>query len=187
MPDQRSARTFRELHEITSKTDTRDVLAHATKQAEAYEDYFLVDIDAHVTETQFWPEIIERIDNDVIRHMGMVMSKRPGADGPLLPNSHNTALLNIAPGMLYQPLHGRIPHQAGLLEPVEAKGSGSPCDVAAEARISLRYLQKLFTMRNSTCGHFIHSLRLDHAARLLQRRCCAAHSRESHRQGASGP
>jgi AraC family transcriptional activator of tynA and feaB len=46
----------------------------------------------------------------------------------------------------------------------------SPCDVAGEAGISLRYLQKLFTMRNSTCGHFIHSLRLDHAARLLQRR-----------------
>ncbi len=156
MPDQRSARTFRELHEITSKTDTRDVLAHATKQAEAYEDYFLVDIDAHVTETQFWPEIIERIDNDVIRHMGMVMSKRPGADGPLLPNSHNTALLNIAPGMLYQPLHGRIPHQAGLLEPVEAKGSGfSPCDVAAEARISLRYLQ------NETLPAVISYIRFD--------------------------
>jgi AraC family transcriptional regulator, positive regulator of tynA and feaB len=45
-----------------------------------------------------------------------------------------------------------------------------PCDVAVEAGISLRYLQKLFTARNSTCSHFIHSVRLDHAARLLHRR-----------------
>jgi AraC family transcriptional regulator, positive regulator of tynA and feaB len=45
-----------------------------------------------------------------------------------------------------------------------------PCDVAVEAGISLRYLQKLFTTRNSTCSHFIHSVRLDHAARLLERR-----------------
>jgi AraC family transcriptional regulator, positive regulator of tynA and feaB len=46
----------------------------------------------------------------------------------------------------------------------------SPSAVAAEAGISLRYLQKLFTLRGSTCSHFIYSLRLDHAARLLQRR-----------------
>src|SRR3982074_2131400 len=45
-----------------------------------------------------------------------------------------------------------------------------PCDVAIEVGISLRYLQKLFTARNSTCSHFIHSVRLDHAARLLERR-----------------
>jgi AraC family transcriptional activator of tynA and feaB len=45
-----------------------------------------------------------------------------------------------------------------------------PGEVAAEVGISLRYLQKLFTERGSTCVHFIHSLRLDHAARLLHRR-----------------
>jgi AraC-like DNA-binding protein len=45
-----------------------------------------------------------------------------------------------------------------------------PCEVAVEAGISLRYLQKLFTARNSTCSHFIHSVRLDHAVRLLERR-----------------
>ena len=46
----------------------------------------------------------------------------------------------------------------------------SPDAVAAEAGISRRYLQKLFTMRNSTYTHFVNSLRLDHAAQLLQRR-----------------
>ncbi len=45
-----------------------------------------------------------------------------------------------------------------------------PCDVAVEAGISLRYLQKLFTARNSTCSDFINSVRLDHAAGLLKRR-----------------
>ena len=48
---QRTAGQVKELQEITIKTDTRDILAHATRQAESLEDYFLVDIDAHVTET----------------------------------------------------------------------------------------------------------------------------------------
>jgi AraC family transcriptional activator of tynA and feaB len=46
----------------------------------------------------------------------------------------------------------------------------SPDEVAAEAGISRRYLQKLFAMRNLTYTHFINSVRLDHAARLLERR-----------------
>jgi AraC family transcriptional regulator, positive regulator of tynA and feaB len=46
----------------------------------------------------------------------------------------------------------------------------TPDDVAAEAGISRRYLQKLFAMRNLTYTHFVNSVRLDHAARLLQRR-----------------
>ena len=44
-----------------------------------------------------------------------------------------------------------------------------PCEVAARAGISLRYLQKLFTQRGSTCSEFIYSFRLDYAAHLLQR------------------
>src|SRR5262245_63885629 len=112
---QRPERDIKELPEITIKTDTRDILAHATMQAEGFEDYFLVDIDAHVTETQFWPEIIERIDNDVIRQMGQAMMARPGAA--------TTALLNAQPGMLYQNVYGRIPHQMTLAEAVD----GSEC------------------------------------------------------------
>jgi AraC-like DNA-binding protein len=45
-----------------------------------------------------------------------------------------------------------------------------PGDVAAETGISMRYVQKLFTQRGSTCSEFIYALRLDHAARLLHRR-----------------
>jgi AraC-like DNA-binding protein len=46
----------------------------------------------------------------------------------------------------------------------------SSSSVAVDAGISVRYLQKLFTARGMTCGDFIHSLRLDHASRLLARR-----------------
>jgi uncharacterized protein len=107
---ERTAKTFRELDEITIQSDTRDILSHATIQAEGLEDYFLVDIDAHVTETQFWGEIIELIDNDVIRQMGHAMMSRPGT---------STALLNVQSGMLYQNVYGRIPHQIALAEAVD--------------------------------------------------------------------
>jgi AraC family transcriptional regulator, positive regulator of tynA and feaB len=42
-------------------------------------------------------------------------------------------------------------------------------EVASEAGISVRYLQKLFAMRGTTCSHYVRSLRLDHAAQLLNR------------------
>ena len=111
---ERTPPQFRELQEITMQTDTRDILAHATRQSESYEDYFLVDIDAHVTETSFWPEILASIDNEVIRQMGEAVAGRPG--------SGNVALLNNQPGILYQHVYGRIPHQQALLEKVEKKG-----------------------------------------------------------------
>ena len=72
---QRTIRQVRELQEITTKTDTRDILSHATIQAEGMEDYFLVDIDAHVTETQFWSEII-----DLIGHIKALEKKYPALD-----------------------------------------------------------------------------------------------------------
>jgi len=45
-----------------------------------------------------------------------------------------------------------------------------PHQIAAEVGISLRYLQKLFTNRGCTCRGFIQSLRLDQAARSIERR-----------------
>jgi len=44
-----------------------------------------------------------------------------------------------------------------------------PSEVATRAGISLRYLQKLFTERGSTCSELIYSFRLNYAAHLLQR------------------
>lgn len=45
-----------------------------------------------------------------------------------------------------------------------------PVEAAAEVGISLRYVQKLFTERGTTCSEFIYSLRLERAAHLLHRR-----------------
>jgi uncharacterized protein len=126
---ERVPQQFRELQEITMQTDTRDILAHATRQAESHEDYFLVDIDAHVTETSFWPEILALIDNDVIRQMGEANAARPG--------NANHSLLNHQPGILHQHLYGRIPHQQGLLEPIEKKGTHRFTELARRAMDAL--------------------------------------------------
>ena len=45
-----------------------------------------------------------------------------------------------------------------------------PAEVAAETGISLRYVQKLLTARGSSCRELVYSIRLDHAAHLLERR-----------------
>jgi AraC-like DNA-binding protein len=58
----------------------------------------------------------------------------------------------------------------GIVEDSFADPNFGPNEVAAETGISLRYLQKLFTERGSICSEFIYSLRLDHAARLVNRR-----------------
>lgn len=58
----------------------------------------------------------------------------------------------------------------GIIKAHFANPDLSPGDVATEAGISLRYLQKLFTVRGSSYSHLILSIRLEHAARLIQRR-----------------
>ena len=44
------------VKEITTYTDSRDILAKARKQAEErnFDDIFIADIDAHHTETESW-------------------------------------------------------------------------------------------------------------------------------------
>ena len=61
-------------------------------------------------------------------------------------------------------------HICGLIKDRFADPDFGPPQAAAAAGISLRYLQKLFTQRGSTCTEFIYSLRLNEAARLLDRR-----------------
>src|ERR1700734_4569507 len=94
-----------ELPKITVQTDTREILAHATKEARQ-EDYFIVDVDAHVTENAFWSEVVDRMDSDVHRQMARAFQDR----------GVPTGLLNTTPGMLYQDVFGRIPHQQRLGE-----------------------------------------------------------------------
>ena len=95
----------RELPKITIHTDTRDILAHAAKQKR--HDYFIVDVDAHVTETAFWSEVIDSMDSDVYRQMARAFKDRGGSP---------PGLLNVTPGFLHQDVFGRIPHQQRLAE-----------------------------------------------------------------------
>jgi predicted TIM-barrel fold metal-dependent hydrolase len=101
------------LPEITIKSDTRDVLAHAKRDAEALKDTFIVDVDGHVTETAFWTEIVEYIDDEVLRYNAQSFRQKLGSP---------PGFMNNQPGMYYQDVYGRIPHQAGLLEETDAKG-----------------------------------------------------------------
>jgi predicted TIM-barrel fold metal-dependent hydrolase len=97
-----------ELPKISNTTDTRDILAHAAKQARQ-SDYFIVDVDAHVTETAFWSQVVDRMESDVYRQMARAFKERGGSP---------PGLLNATPGMLYQDVFGRIPHQQRLGEAV---------------------------------------------------------------------
>ncbi len=103
----------RELAPITTRTDTRDVLAHARRDIDAQPRRFIVDVDAHVTETAFWSDIVDRIDNDVIRQMAASFRERPGSP---------PGLLNHQPGMSFQDVYGRIPHQTAMAEPTDPGG-----------------------------------------------------------------
>jgi uncharacterized protein len=99
--------------EITTRTDTREILANARRDTERYrlDEYFIVDVDSHHVELDSWPDIIARIENPVLRDSGQQMIKNwPGAD--------RTALGTFAPGMTAQDVGGRILHQAALAEPV---------------------------------------------------------------------
>jgi predicted TIM-barrel fold metal-dependent hydrolase len=103
----KKAPTVTELPKISNVTDTRDILAHAAKEARA-SDYFIVDVDAHVTETAFWSEVVDRMESDVYKQMARAFKGRGPAPG----------LLNSTPGLLYQDVFGRIPHQQRLGEAV---------------------------------------------------------------------
>jgi uncharacterized protein len=101
---------------IDVHTDTRDILAHATKDARqrGFADWLICDIDAHHVETVSWHEIVEYIEDPVIRDNAMRFQKeRIGAP----PYGLNGDL-----GLRYQSVGGRIPHQDGLRETIGEDG-----------------------------------------------------------------
>ena len=109
---------MKEVHENPIKpidvyTDTRDILAHAKRQADSnkFEDYLIVDVDSHHTETTSWHEIIEYIEDPVVRAQALEYQQiRTG--GPPYGLSGDF-------GLKYQGVGGRIPHNDNRLEAVE--------------------------------------------------------------------
>ena len=97
--------------QITTRTDSREILANAGRDIERYKlkDYFIVDVDSHHVEFDSWPEVLEHIEDPVLRRNGKTMAAT-------WPNARNIALSNHPPGLTFQDVHGRIPHQIQLGE-----------------------------------------------------------------------
>ena len=104
----------RETQQITTRTDSREILANAKRDIERYKlkDYFIVDVDSHHVEFDSWSEVLDHIEDPVLRRNGKTMAS-------LWPNAHNIALSNHPPGLTFQDVHGRIPHQIQLAEDVD--------------------------------------------------------------------
>jgi uncharacterized protein len=102
------------VQQITTRTDSREILANARRDIERYhlDDYFIVDVDAHHVEFDSWGEILDRLENPVLRYNAKTMTQD-------WPNARNLAFSNHSVGMTFQDVFGRIPHQAELAEHVE--------------------------------------------------------------------
>ena len=120
----------RELEQITVKSDTRDVLAHAAKnvQRKRFDEFLIIDVDAHITETAFWGEVVERIDSDVYQQMARSFQDRVGSP---------PGLLNTQPGLLYQDVFGRIPHQQSQQEKFEGDSVHRQIELSRRAMDSM--------------------------------------------------
>src|ERR1700743_2214337 len=60
-------------------------LEHAAQQARArnYQDFLIVDVDAHHYENESYKEVFQYIESPVIRHDAIDASRRPGRSGML--------------------------------------------------------------------------------------------------------
>ncbi len=104
-----------EVQQITTRTDSREILANAHRDIDRYKlhDYFIVDVDSHHVEFDSWSEILEHIENPVLRHNAKALAES-------WPRAKQLAFHNHMAGLTFQDVFGRIPHQAELGEPVEA-------------------------------------------------------------------
>ena len=95
---------------IDARTDSREILSHARQQADArdFDDVFIVDIDSHIDDISAWPEIMDFIEDPVIRE----------AAGSFSGGTKRGAFHNGTPGLQWQNVWGRIPHGQGLKEEV---------------------------------------------------------------------
>jgi len=100
-----------ELPIITAKSDTNEILAKASIQAQkrGLNDYFIVDVDSHIGENRVWPEVMSYVENETIKDAAKFFGGGTGRG----------AFLNDTPGLQWQHVGGRIPHGQGLQEPVE--------------------------------------------------------------------
>jgi len=112
-------------------TDTRDILDHARRDARqrGLKDWLICDIDAHHVETVSWHEIVEYIEDPVVRdNAKRFQQDRIGAP----PYGLNGDI-----ALRYQSVGGRIPHQDGLREKI------SDTDVHRDVVLTRRAMESL--------------------------------------------
>ena len=109
-------RTENPIRQIDVATDTRDVLARARRQADArdFDDVFIVDIDSHHTESESWADIVDYLDDEVIRDQARDFLRNRTGSPPYG--------LNGDLALRYQDCGGRIPHQAARREDAAEDG-----------------------------------------------------------------
>ena len=100
------------VQEITTTTDTRDILAAETRyqRSQEYRDWTIIDVDAHHSEMSSWKEVVQYIDEPILKYLGEEFQSRTGGA---------PGLSNHMPGLRYQDVGGRIRHQQKLDELVE--------------------------------------------------------------------
>ena len=103
------------IEEIGIYSDTRDILANARRDAQkrGISDWFIVDVDAHHMESISWAEVVQHIEDPVVRDQA-VRFQRERVGAP--PYGLNADL-----GLRYQDVGGRIPHQLDLREKIDDK------------------------------------------------------------------
>ena len=74
---------------IGEKLDTYESLAHAEQQAieRGYSDFTIVDVDAHHYENESWAEIIEYIEDPVIKQLAQSYQSKDGSRSALIPQT----------------------------------------------------------------------------------------------------
>ena len=114
----------RELKPIDRFTDTREILARATRLAEQrkFDDVLIVDIDSHVNDAVSWGTVVEFIEDPVLREAAKSFGRGSGQG----------AFMNGAPGLQYQSVFGRVEHGAYIDEATE--DNGVPRDVILAQR-----------------------------------------------------
>ena len=104
--------------------DTTKLLAHASRQARerGYDKFPIVDVDSHHYENESLNEILEYMDDPVLRQLALAGSK---------PNAKNARIMNTMVG--YQDMGGRIPRY-GLRSLETAPGGKDQRDAALTKR-----------------------------------------------------
>lgn len=114
-------------------TDTREMLDHARQQADALglDEYFIADVDSHREPRLHWAEVLEYMENPVMR---------ANSQHDLNARGETIYVPTAVPGgtgQAFQAMHGRVPHQEPQSEPVQNT------DVYREIELSRRAMEAM--------------------------------------------